>query len=81
MPKGKELPYSTLIWSCYTLGFRGGSDGKESACIAGDLDSIPGSGRSPGEKNGYPLQYSCLENSTDRGTLWVTAHGVTKSQI
>ena len=39
-----------------------GSDGKESACSAGDLGSIPGSGRSPGEKNGYPLQYSCLEN-------------------
>ena len=80
MPKGKELPYSTLIWSCNTLGFPGGSDGKESACIAGDLDSIPGSGRSPGEKNGYPLQYSCLENFADRGALWVTSHGVTKSQ-
>ena len=67
MPKGKELPYSTLIWSCNTLGFPGGSDGKESACIAGDLDSIPGSGRSPGEGNGDPLQYSCLENPMDGG--------------
>ena len=45
-----------------TLGFPGGSDGKESACSVGDLGSIPGSGRSPGEGNGNPLQYSCLEN-------------------
>ena len=44
-------------------GFPGGSDGKESACNAGDLGSIPGLGRSPGEENGNPLQYSCLENS------------------
>ena len=50
-------------------GFPGGLDGKESACKAGDLDSIPGSGRSPGEGNGYPLQYSCLKNSMDRGGL------------
>jgi len=48
-------------------GFPGGSDGKASACNVGDLDSIPGSGRSPGEGNGNPLQYSCLENSMDRG--------------
>ena len=48
-------------------GFPGGSDGKASACNAGDLGSIPGSGRSPGEGNGNPLQYSCLENSMDRG--------------
>ena len=46
---------------------------------AGDLGSIPGPGRSPGEGNGYPLQYSCLENSTDRGTWWATVHGVAKS--
>ena len=45
----------------------GGSDGKASACNAGDLGSIPGSGRSPGEGNGNPLQYSCLENFMDRG--------------
>ena len=50
--------------------FPGGSDGKESACNAGDLCSKPGSGRSPGEGNGYPLQYSCLENSMDRGAWW-----------
>ena len=45
----------------------GGSDGKESSCYTGDPSSIPGSGRCPGEGNGYPLQYSCLENSMDRG--------------
>ena len=48
-------------------GFSSGSDGKESACNTGDQGSIPGSGRSPGEGNGNPLQYSCLENPTDRG--------------
>ena len=48
-------------------GFPGGSDDKESACNAGDLGLIPGSERSPGEGNGYPLQYSCLENPLDRG--------------
>ena len=51
------------------MGFPGGSDGKESACNVGDSGSIPWSGRSPGERNGYSLQYSCLENSMDRGTL------------
>ena len=60
--------------------YTGGSNGKESACSAGDLGSIPGSGRSPGEGNGNPLQYPCLENSTDRGSGWATAHGVAKSQ-
>ena len=49
------------------MGFPGGSDGKESAYSAGGLGSIPGSGRSPGEGNGYPLQCSCLENPMDRG--------------
>ena len=44
-----------------------------------DVDLIPGSGRSPGEENGNPLQYSCLENSMDRGAWWATVHGVTKS--
>ena len=48
-------------------GFPGGSDSKESTCDAGDRDSIPGLGRFPGEVNGDPLQYSCLENSMDRG--------------
>jgi len=49
------------------MGFLGGSDGKASACNTGDLNLIPGSGRSPGEGNGNPLQYSCLENSMDEG--------------
>ena len=62
------------------LGFLGGSVGKESACNVGDLGSIPGLGRSPGEGNVYPLQYSCLENSMDRGAWQATVHGVTKSQ-
>jgi len=49
------------------VGFTGGSEGKASACNVGDLSSIPGSGRSPGEGNGNSLQYSCLENSMDKG--------------
>ena len=53
----------------HLMGSLGGSDGKESACNAGDLGSIPRFGRSPGERNGYPLQYSCLENPMDRGFL------------
>ena len=60
-------------------GFLVGSDGKESACNAGDLSLIPGMGRSPGEGNGHPLQYSYLENSMDRGAWWATIHGVAKS--
>ena len=66
------------IW--HVLGFPGGSDGKESACNARDLGLIPGSGRSPGEGNGCPLQYSCLENSTGRGTWWATVLGFAKGQ-
>ena len=57
-----------------------GPDGKGSACSAEDLGSISGSERSPGERNGYSLQYSCLENSTDRGSWQATVHGVAKSQ-
>ena len=53
----------------------GGSDGKESACNVGDLSSISELGRSPGEGTVYPLQYSCLENSMDRGAWWATVHG------
>ena len=63
------------------LGFPGDSDGKEYACNAGDLGSITGLGRSPGEGNGNPLQYSCLEDLMDRRTWWATVHGVAKSQI
>ena len=58
----------------------GGSDGKESVCNAEDPGLIPGSEKSPGEGNGYPLQYSCLENSMDRGAWWATVHEVAKTQ-
>ena len=58
------------------MGAPCGSDSKESACSAGDPGSISGSGRSSGEGNGYLLQYSCLENSMDRGAWWATVHGV-----
>ena len=61
-------------------GFPGGSDDKDSAGNVGDLGSIPGSGRSPGEGNGNPLQYSCLENPMDREAWWATVHGVAKSR-
>ena len=60
------------------MGFLGGSDGKESVCNAGHPGLIPGLGRSPGERNGYPLQYSCLVNSMDRGSWWTIVQGVTK---
>ena len=59
----------------YLEGFPGSSDGKESAWNAGDVSSIPGSGRAPGEGNGYPLQYSRLENFMDRGAWQATVHG------
>jgi len=62
------------------LGFPGGSEGKESACSTGDWSLIPGLGKSPGEGNGNPLQYSCLENSRDKGIWWATVHGVAKSR-
>ena len=62
------------------MSFPGGSIDKESACNARDPGSIPGSGRSPGEGNGNPRQYPCLENSMDRGTRQATMHGVTKSR-
>ena len=68
--KKQEVP----LW-----GFRGGSDSKESAYNAGELGLIPGPGRSPGEGNGYPLQYSCLENSMDKGPWRATVHGFAKS--
>ena len=61
------------------LGFPGGSDSKESAWNAGDPSLIPGLGRSPGEGQGYPLQYFCLESPVDRGAWWGTVYGVAKS--
>ena len=66
-------------WICDLLIFSpvyGDSDGKESTCNAGDQSSIPRSGRSPGEGNGNPLQYSCLENPRDRRGQWATIHGI-----
>ena len=62
------------------MGFPHSSDGKESACNAGDPGLSPGLGRSCGEGNGNPLQYSCLENPIDGGAWWATVHGVAKSQ-
>ena len=62
------------------LGFPGGSESEASGCNAEDLGSIPGSGRSPGEGNGNPLQYSCLENPMDSRAWQATVPGVTKNQ-
>ena len=67
--------WNNYMVACSLLGFPHSSSGKESACSTGDLGSIPGLGRSPGEGKGYPLQYSGLENSRDH-----TVHGVTKSR-
>ena len=64
---------------CEPGGFPGGSDGKESACNAGDPGSVAGSGRSPGEGNDNPLQYSYLRITMDRGAWQATVHGVAKS--
>ena len=71
---------SMASYSKQKEGFPGGSKGKESACNAGDSGSVPDSGRSPGEGNGYPLQYSYLENSMDRGAWWAIVHGIAKSR-
>ena len=62
------------------LGFPGGSEVKASACNSGDMGSIPGLERSPGEGNGNLLQYSCLEKLMDGGAWWATVHGVAKSR-
>ena len=66
----KNLKKNLSIYIC--TGFPGCSDGKESAYKAGYPGSIPGAARAPGEGNGYPLQYSCLENFLDRGAWWTT---------
>ena len=66
--------------SKHIVGFRGGSDSKESASKVGDPGSIPGSGRSPGKGNGNPLQCSCLENPRDWGALWAAVSGVAQSR-
>ena len=67
--KINKSSFKNKTWICLNkqMGLPGGSDGKESACNAGDPGSIPGLGRSPGEGNGNPLQYSCLENPIERG--------------
>ena len=74
----KYSKYSLEIWGNWEKLWVSpyGSAGKESVCNAGDLDLIPGLGRSPGEGNGYPFQYSALENSMDRGAWQATVHGV-----
>ena len=69
--------YSTSL----TLGFPGGSDSKEPACNAGDLSSVPGLGRSPGRRNGNPLQCSCLENPMEVGAWWATVQGVAELDV
>ena len=71
---------SPALFSNRNQGFPSGSDSKESVCNVGDLGLIPGLGRVPGEGNGNPLHYSCVENSMDREARWATVHGVTKSQ-
>ena len=78
LPRSKHLLISWLQSPSVDLPFS--SDGKESACKAGDPGSIPGSGRSPGEGNDNPAQYSCLENPMDGGAWWDIVHGVAKSQ-
>ena len=80
-----DFHFSTLIISARSLGLPGGSvvkkkKKKSPPARAGDAGLIPASGRSPGEGNGNPLQYSCLENPTDRGAWWATVHGVAESQ-
>ena len=73
-------PMSRLSQNTFSWGFPGGSDCKESACNAGDLGSIPGLGRYPGEGNVNPLQYSCLENLMDRGTWRDAVYCIANSQ-
>ena len=74
-----KLLKKTKLFALYSY-FPGSSDGKVSAYNAGDWDSIPGLGRSPGGGNGNPPQYSCLENPIDRGAWWAAVHGVAKSR-
>ena len=77
----------SIVWrNSFKRGWEGAlprlrdSGSKASACNAGDVGSIPGSGRSPGEGNGNPLQYSCLGNPKDKGARWATVHGVAKNR-
>ena len=77
----KAITKSSIInkMNSEPMGFTHSSVCKEWACNAGELSSIPGLGRSPGEGNGYPLQYSCLENSKDRRAWWAAVHAMAKS--
>ena len=75
---GVYISVCVCVCVCILIGFPGGLDSKESACHAGDPGSIPGLRRSLGEGNGNPLQYSCLQNSMERGALQATVHGVAK---
>ena len=81
----KSKLYTSAVWhiTCHVVctqeDFPGGSDGKASVYNVGDLGSVPGSGRSPGEGTGNPLQYSCLENLMDSGAWQARIHGFTKS--
>ena len=85
---GTSLHFETIVLlafhleqlTYYFLDFPAGSDGKAPVYNAGDQGSIPGSGRSPGERNGNPLQYYCLENPMGRGAWRATVHGVAKSR-
>ena len=79
-PASCEMNFFFFGCAVQLEGFPGGSEDKVSACNAGDLGLIPGLGRSPGEGNGNPLQYSCLENPMDRGAWRATVHGVAKSR-
>ena len=80
MPRSWYLP-DMVYFRPYCTDLPYSSDGKESACNAGELGSIPGLGRSSGEENGNTLQYSCLGNSMDRGPRWATVHGVGESDM
>ena len=76
----RKLTWASCIADKFFTNFSGGWDSKAPACNAGDPDSIPGLGRCPGIGNGDPLQYSCLENPTDRGAWWDTVCGITQNQ-
>ena len=74
------MSYNPAEVKVIIISLKCGSDGQESAHQAGELGSISGSGRSPGEEHGNPLQYSCLENPMDRGAWWATVQGVAKNR-